>query len=52
MRAVHLFLWGTDGTRMADARADRAVFHRGRLVCRTRHERVFPAGLPGAHGAG
>lgn len=37
---------------MADIRADRAVIHRGRLVCRTRHERVFLAGLPGARGAG
>lgn len=36
---------------MADARADRVVLHRGRIVCRTRHERDFPAGMPGA-GAG
>ncbi|MEU5401387.1 amidohydrolase family protein [Streptomyces sp. NPDC005963] len=28
---------------LSDARADRVVFHRGRLVCRTRHERCFPA---------
>ncbi|MFI9202543.1 amidohydrolase family protein [Streptomyces sp. NPDC053048] len=27
---------------MANAAADRLVFHRGRLVCRTRHERFFP----------
>ncbi|WP_329377090.1 amidohydrolase family protein [Streptomyces sp. NBC_01716] len=38
---------------MADAWADRAVIHRGRLVCRTWHERVFPAGRsPGARGTG
>ncbi|MFF9810245.1 hypothetical protein ACF1G5_34950 [Streptomyces coeruleorubidus] len=36
---------------MAEARPDRAVIHRCRLGCRTRHERVFPAGLPGARGA-
>ncbi|PNG22754.1 amidohydrolase family protein [Streptomyces cahuitamycinicus] len=33
---------------MADARADRVVIHQGRLVCRTQHERIFPAGMPGA----
>ncbi|WP_329014486.1 amidohydrolase family protein [Streptomyces sp. NBC_00690] len=31
---------------LADARADRAVFHRGRLVCRTRHERYFTTPNP------
>ncbi|MGW6455467.1 amidohydrolase family protein [Streptomyces sp. NPDC055078] len=35
---------------MADARADRVVFHQGRLVCRTRHERSFPEGIPGGAG--
>ncbi|WP_416959019.1 amidohydrolase family protein [Streptomyces sp. Agncl-13] len=35
---------------MANGRADRMVFHQGRLVCRTRHECFLPNGLPGTGG--
>jgi cytosine/creatinine deaminase len=37
---------------MADAGADRLVIHRGRPVCRTRRERHFAPGMPGAPGTG
>lgn len=38
---------GTIEEAIADGRADRMVFHQGKVICHTRTERSFPAGLPG-----